>query len=392
MYNIKCNMPINREPWVIPIADRQRSYLEAVCAGKKIALMLYPRADTSTFRYRCYNVYQATGEGPWRSIYFFLDELMTVEKILPQCDLLVLTRIKWSHSLDNIVRNAKRLGIPVLYDVDDLICNLQYLPLLTNTLNVHFGSEVDYDFWFADIARHETAAGLADGFITTNDFLGNKLSERFNKPYKIIVNSLNREQLEISELCRKRKSAVESKKPFTIGYFSGTPSHINDFKTVYMELRSLLEDNPDMVLQVVGFMEFPHEMSDLIKKGRIKFTPLVDFLELQRLIAQVDVNIVPLVKNSFTNCKSELKFFEAAAVDTITLATPTYTYEHAIQNGDTGFLCQQGEWYDKILEVYKNPKEASQMAKRAREKCLKAYSGEEFRNQILNAYKFFAEK
>lgn len=392
MYNIKCNMPINREPWVIPIADRQRSYLEAVCAGKKIALMLYPRADTSTFRYRCYNVYQATGEGPWRSIYFFLDELMTVEKILPQCDLLVLTRIKWSHSLDSIVRNAKRLGIPVLYDVDDLICNLQYLPLLTNTLNVHFGSEVDYDFWFADIARHETAAGLADGFITTNDFLGNKLSERFNKPYKIIVNSLNREQLEISELCRKRKSAVESKKPFAIGYFSGTPSHINDFKTVYMELRSLLEDNPDMVLQVVGFMEFPHEMSDLIKKGRIKFTPLVDFLELQRLIAQVDVNIVPLVKNSFTNCKSELKFFEAAVVDTITLATPTYTYEHAILNGDTGFLCQQGEWYDKILEVYKNPKEASQMAKRARENCLKAYSGQEFRNQILNAYNFFAEK
>ena len=390
MYNIKCIFPANREPWRIPLEDRLRSYLVAVRSGRKTAIMLYAQADTSTFRYRCYNVYQATEEGPWRSVYFFLDELETVESILPRCDLLVLTRVKWSYLLNNTVQYAKKLGIPVVYDVDDLVCNLHYLPLLTNTLNVHFGSEVDYDFWFAYISRNEAAAGLADGFITTNDFLGNKLSERFNKPYQIIVNSLNREQLEISEQCRKRKSAAESKKPFTIGYFSGTPSHINDFKTVYMELRSLLEDNPDMVLQVVGFMEFPYEMGDLINKGRIKFTPLVDFLELQRLIAQVDVNIVPLVTNSFTNCKSELKFFEAAVVDTPTLAAPIYTYEHAIRNGDTGFLCQQGEWYERILEVYKNPKEAKQLAARARDYCIQTYSGQEFQSQILKAYTFFA--
>lgn len=392
MYNIKCNFLQNREPWKISLEERVRSFIAAASAGRRTAIMLYHHADTSTFRYRCYNVYQATDKGPWRSVYFFLDELETVEKLLPKCSLLVLTRTKWSYALNNTVQHAKKIGIPVLYDVDDLVCNIHYLPLLTNTLNVHFGSEVDYDFWFAYISRNEAAAELADGFITTNDFLGHKLSERFNKPYQVIINSLNHEQLEISEKCRMRKTTAESMKPFTIGYFSGTPSHINDFRMVYMELLALLEENPDMVLQVVGFMEFPYEMASLIEKGRIKFTPLVDFLELQRLIAEVDVNIVPLVKNSFTNCKSELKFVEAAAVDTITLATPTYTYEHAIHHGDTGFLCQQGEWYDKILEVYKNPKEASQMAKRARENCLKAYSGQEFRNQILNAYNFFAEK
>ncbi len=59
-------------------------------------------------------------------------------------------------------------------------------------------------------------------------------------------------------------------------------------------------------------MEFPEEMQPFIEEGRITFAPFVDFVELQRLIAEVDVNIFPLVQNTFTNCKSQLKFFEAA--------------------------------------------------------------------------------
>lgn len=390
MINITCKMPIEKEPWNIPFAQRVHTVLSAANSGKKVALMLYRCADTSTFRYRCYNVYQATSEGSsWQSMYFFLPEIETVEKLLSSCNLLILTRIKWSYALNALVMKAKKMHIPVLFDVDDLICNIKYLPLLTNTLNVHFGSEVDYDFWFAYISRHEAAAAMADGFITTNPYLGEKLSERFGKPYQIIVNSLNKEQLRVSELCRNAKNGKRNKKPYTIGYFSGTPSHINDFRVVYQEIIALLNDYPEMQLQVVGFMEFPKEMQPLIQKKRVTFVPLVDFLELQRLIAQVDVNIVPLVNNAFTNCKSELKFFEAAAVDTVTVATPTYTYKHSIREGDTGFLCEQGQWYNTILNLYKNPELSAQIAKKAESYCLDAYAGETFKNRICATYDFF---
>ena len=108
--------------------------------------------------------------------------------------------------IKELIRSAKKRSIPVLFDVDDLICHISYLPLLTNTLNVHFGSEGDYDFWFADIARHQAIASQVDGFITTNPFLGQKLSEIFNKPYQVIMNSLNAEQLDVSKTYRERKS------------------------------------------------------------------------------------------------------------------------------------------------------------------------------------------
>ena len=392
MYKLRCSLPENREPWKIPLDRRLQTAVQAKRVGKKLAAMLYHHADTSTFRYRCYNVYQATLEsGKWQCVYFFMDELDALKRLLAECSLLILARLKWEHAVDGIVLEARAKGLPVLFEVDDLVCDLQYLKLGTNTLNVHFGGEVDYDFWFAYFSRLESTASLADGFLTTNDFLGGKLKARFGRPYQVIPNSLNAEQIEVSEKCVLRKKQQSAQKPFTIGYFSGTPSHINDFRMIYREIMKLLVDYPDMVLQVVGFMEFPEAMQPLIQSGRIEFAPLVDFMELQRLIAQVDVNIVPLVQNTFTNCKSELKFFEAAAVETVTVATPTYTYSNAISDGENGFLCRPGQWYDRIVYLYEHPQERESMASAAREYCLDRYAGAHFLGQIENAYDFFAK-
>lgn len=392
MYKIKCNLPGNREPWKISLETRIQTVISAANQGRRVAIMVYREADTSTFRYRCYNVFQITQTGDWQSVYFFLNELEWVKKLLDTCNLLILSRIKWSYPLNALIKSARKRSMPVLFDVDDLICHISYLPLLTNTLNVHFGSEEDYDFWFSYIARHQAVASQVDGFITTNPFLGQKLSGIFNKPYQVIMNSLNVEQLDVSKTCRERKKYASSLMPFTIGYFSGTPSHINDFRMVHQELIQLLEDYPEIELKIVGYMDFPKEMQDLIQKKRVHFSPLVDFMELQRLIAQVDVNIVPLVQNTFTNCKSELKFFEAAAVDTVTVATPTYTYANSIQHRETGFLCSQGEWYDTIAELYNDAELRNHIAKRAESYCLEKYAGEAFRKQVREAYNFFIAK
>lgn len=390
MYNIRCVLPEIRDPWNTTLEERCLKLKKAHQNGKKIAAMLYHHADTSTFRYRCYNVEKATEKSEqWQSVYFFMNEVDQLKNLLPFIHVLVLTRLKWEHSLDSLILRAHAANIPVLYDVDDLVCDTRYLKLVTNTLNVHFGSEADYDFWFSYIARQEYAASMVDGFITTNDFLGKKLSERFGKPYSIIVNSLNAEQVSVSNECVRQKRLLKPRNPFEIGYFSGTPSHINDFKVVAPEITQLLQDCPGINLRVVGFMEFPQSMQPLIQAGRVQFSPLVDFLELQRLIAQVDVNIVPLVENTFTNCKSELKFFEASAVNTITVATPTFTYRNAIEHGKTGFLCKQGQWYDCLKSIYEQKIDAKAIVKQANAYCLNTYHGQVFVEQIEQAYAKF---
>jgi len=381
-----------KEPWNISFHDRMLQMRRAINEGKKISIMLYHEADTSTFRYRCYNIMQATlTSSRWFATYVFKSEMNQISQLLEEISLLILVRSQWSLDIELLVKRAKQKGIPVLFDVDDKVFDTSSIKLLSNSIAVSLNQEDLLNYWFSYIGRIQEAAALADGFITTNDYLGRELNNKYNKDYCVIVNSLNQEQLQVSKIMRDQKEYGEGNK-FTIGYFSGTPSHRNDFKECWPEILHLLEFYADIELVIVGFLESVPEGDLLFRQGRIRLFPLVDFLALQRLIAQVDVNIVPLLDNDFTNCKSELKYFEAAAVNTITAASPTYTYRHAIKNGENGFLCRPGQWYETLENIYLKKVDKVKICKAALDHTLQNYSGHMVLKQVENAYDFFQNK
>lgn len=389
MFNLNIKSQVDTTPWEIPLSKRI-SYLKGIIASdQKVAIHIYEFPDNSTFRYRAYNIYQhLIQSSKWKSIYFFQSELSYLLPFLEGVALAVICRVRWSLSIDNFIARCNVLNIPIVFDVDDLVFDLEYLPLLTNTLNVPLDSDphVHYDFWFACTSRIGYTASKSDYFTSTNRFLCNMLEEKYQKPAYIIPNTLNTEQISISKLCVEQKDTLPNKSPFIVGYFSGTPSHINDFKIAHKALVRFLEDFSDTMLQVVGYMDFPSSFIPFIEEDRVKFVDFVDFVELQRLVASVDVNIVPLVNNTFTNCKSELKFFESAIVDTITLATPIYSYAHSIQDGVTGYLCEENEWYSKLKNVYLNYEEQKSIVSNARKYALSHYYGSHIVTTIENCY------
>lgn len=383
MHKLRSISNVNISPWEIPLQERIQELNQYISQGYKIALYMYEKADTSTFRYRVYNVYQTLKESKeWRVVYFFQNEIHLLPGYIDKIELISIIRMRWTFQLDEFISRVKLRGLPILFDVDDLVFDLEYLPLLTNTLNVNFSDERDYEYWFAYISRIQYTASKADGFITTNAFLGEQLKKKFGKEYGIIKNYLNKEQTFVSKKYFENKKKKRGERPFTIGYFSGTPSHINDFKAVSREIVELLNQYEDIQLKVVGFMEFDADLQPLIKQGRICFHPLVDFVELQKLIAEVDVNIIPLVRNTFTNCKSELKFFEAAVVGTISCATPTYVYKSIIEDGVNGFLCSQGQWYRTIERIYLGQVDEINIVNKAKEYAYKHYTGKNILDEI----------
>lgn len=354
MYNILPAKYYRANPWDISFEDRLSKLLEAYKNGFKIVVYLYEQADTSTFRYRVYNMCQVLDESDkWTGVYFFENELVQLEKYMDKINVIIIARFKWSFILDKFLYVAKRKNIKLAFDVDDLVYDSKYIPIITNTLAVDFRDESDYSFWFEYTSRIGTTAKLCDYIISTNQYIANHLSSDLDKKCYIMKNYFNREQDQISDFFAKQKENHCNVEPkFVIGYFSGTPSHINDFLVVAPEIRDLLYKYDDISLRIVGFMELPKYMKELQSVGKIEIVPLQNFLDLQQKIAEVDVNIIPLFNNDFTNCKSELKYFEAAIVNTVSCATPTYVYKNIIENGINGYLCNQGEWYKTIEKLY----------------------------------------
>lgn len=375
MYNIKLYNIINETPWEVSFSQRVAHMLEMKKMGLKVVCYLYESADTSTFRYRVYNMCQALEVGlEWRGIYFFDRELENIYQFIDYMDVVIVCRFRWNSRIDKIIDFFHENHKIVAFDTDDMIYNEKYIPYIMNTLAVQ-ETEERLNYWFSYINRISAVEKKCDVLTTTNKYLADVMQRDLNKKVYITQNFLNRIQLEVSDAYYLQKKQQCSEDEFVIGYFSGTPSHINDFRVVAPELKQLLEENENIKLRIVGFMEIPAYLNDLVNNGQIEYEPLVTFAELQKKIAEVDVNIAPLVVNQFTNCKSELKYFEAAIVGTTTCATPTFAFQQGIIHEEDGYLCEQGYWYDILRNLYYNRIKGNiQLNERAREKCIEKYA------------------
>jgi glycosyltransferase involved in cell wall biosynthesis len=316
--------------------------------GVKNVVYLYDHFDTSTFRYRVYNVCQAleTSETV-RAHFFFRAELQEMRTYWRHVDAAVLARVRWTPELQTVVDQLRAYGTPVYFDVDDLVFDTSYIPLVMNTLNLDM-DEITLNWWFSYVSRIDKTASLCDGFISTNTYLSRKLEAKYNRRTWIVPNLLNAEQAETSARLMDREKETRG---FRVGYFSGSPTHNNDFYRISYELAAFMRKHDDAELSVVGFLDVPPPLEGLERTGRLTHMPLMGYVELQEAIWATDVNIVPLIVNDFTNCKSALKYFEAALVGVPTIASRTHSYCAAIRDGDNGLLCDPGEWEDALDRI-----------------------------------------
>jgi glycosyltransferase involved in cell wall biosynthesis len=337
-----------RDPWTASFEER----LAVLCSRPRRIAYFYERPDTSTFRYRVFNMVEALVAEPDLEIsasWFHRGDVDRMERFVDRADALVICRTRYDAAIGRLVARAKARGLPVLFDVDDLVFDVEHVHLLIHSLDQDPEAEATWECWFGLIGRAGATLRLCDGAITTNPFLGRQI-EAF-APWlraNVVPNFLNREHQAVSRRLyeAKRSSGFARDRRIHIGYFSGTPTHNRDFAVAQDALTRILDGDPRLVIRIVGFLE---PRGDLLRHSdRLEFHPLQDFLNLQRLIAEVEVNIVPLQDNLFTNCKSELKYFEAAICGTLTVASPTFVFRDAITEGQTGFLAYAHEWEAKL--------------------------------------------
>lgn len=360
------------DPWAIGFEARRTALL----AGSPRIAYYYTRPDTSTFRYRAFNMVEALARAePEASASWLVeDDGIRALEVLDEVDLVIVCRALYAPHVAALIARARALGKRILFDVDDLIFDDRYAHLIMETLDQTV-DEAALQAWFGWIARCGATLRLCDGAITTNELLAQRIRDFADLPTWVIPNYLNQAQLELSQraLDAKVASAWARDRFIHVGYFSGTPTHNRDFAIVAATLARLMQEDERIRLRVVGFPPTSEQLAPL--GDRIEILPLQDFVNLQTVIGDVEINLVPLQDNEFTNCKSELKYFEAAAVGTVTVASPTYTLKKSISHGDNGFLAAAHEW-DVVLRAALAQVDDPAIALRANADALERYSPE----------------
>lgn len=375
------------DPWALSFEER----FKAFHSGERHIAYFYENPDTSTFRYRVFNMVEALEAAPELGIsasWFSRADLPYLERFVDRADTLVICRTRFDADIDRMIQRAKCRNLPVLFDVDDLVFDPDYIHLILDALGQPITSQELWDYWYAYVGRIGATLRLCDGAIVTNPFLAEKLAAYV--PHiapRIVPNFLNRRQQAESEriFTSKQRSGFARDGRIHIGYFSGTPSHNRDFEVAVSALRTVLDENPQIILRTAGFLK----PSDFLPshQDRLEVYPLQDFLNLQGIIGEVEINIAPLQNNVFTNCKSELKYFEAAIVGTLTVASPAYTLRNAIRNGENGFLANAHQWDLKLQEAIQTVIDGApyiEIAESAFQEVQQRYAWNGYANQIVS--------
>ena len=359
------------EPWKHPLATRL-SWLKSdtIRVG-----YFYEVADSGTFRYRAYNMVQTLNNHSqtYSASYFFLSDLPLVENFADYIDVFVFVRFRFGGGIGRLIDQARARRKTVLFDIDDRIFDWSHTSTVASTLNFGLEPGLVLDNWYALSTRLGHTLRLCDGAITTTPTLQHHVTATTGISAAVVPNYLNSEQLEVSAAVREK--SPQGTTGFTVGYFSGSKSHARDFAVASEALSHFLARHPDAGLVVAGILDIPPILDTY--RAQITRLPFMDYLSLQSRVAEVDLNIVPLQENPFTDGKSELKYFEAAAVSTITLASPTEVFSRVIKHGHNGFLASADDWLSSLEMVASlEDTESLSIARSAREDALGTYTPE----------------
>ena len=185
---------------------------------------------------------------------------------------------------------------------------------------------------------------------------------KFNPEIRVFENCIER----IPEIENSKWDDLESGKPFRI--FFGALNRKNDWKDWMEPINAFIKNHMDRIeFEIVHDSEF----YNALKTDRKRFTPTCNYDQYMNLLNGSHIALLPLNSTVFNHKKSDLKFVEAASNEVATIASPT-VYSETIETNKTGKICERHHELEGILDEWiQNPNIPHQLAKNAREWCVK---------------------
>ena len=317
-------------------------------------------------RYRCLHQrerLEAMGVSADEGLHGAIDLVAAV----PSYALFVLHRVPYGPDVEDFLRAAARAGKPVVFDTDDWVFDLAAATYVAALADM---TPDDQALYREGLTRYRTTLSRCDGVLVSTEPLAERAAELVANVH-VMPNVASREMVELSRHALARRRVVAQQRAASgevvFGYLSGTPTHKRDFAEAAGALARVLETHPKARLLLVGHIEAPPELRRFGE--RIAHLPLVPWQQLPGIMADVDVNLAPLERdNVFTECKSAIKYLEAALVGVPTVATPLADFRRVIEHGRNGLLAATSdEWHDALTRLVESPGLRAELGARALE-------------------------
>jgi glycosyltransferase involved in cell wall biosynthesis len=323
--------------------------------------------------YRVKNPVDALNARGHHALWVDTQHLIDTPKLFDRAIRVIAHRLEWGAPFEKLLQACRERGIPVGYDIDDLL----FLPKLiadgardsVSRLGPH-----EVRRWIRRSEEYQRCVREADYFVGATRPLTHA-AKAFNQECHFIQNGFSPENRLMADLARRKRQPGDGRR-INLGYASGTATHRADFDAVAGTLWQLMLENPNLVLTVIGPLEWDTKPPAELER-RISTRPLVPHVNLPFELASFDINLAPLERNAFCDAKSPLKFFEAGLVGVPTIATNNPTYQRL--GGEDGGCLTAGDsnaWRDHILDLSSDQACREALGERARRRALECFNSD----------------
>jgi len=161
----------------------------------------------------------------------------------------------------------------------------------------------------------------------------------------------------------------------TIFYGSGTKAHNSDFnELVGPALIAAMERYYNVRLIIVGHLELRPEFA-LFSERILRFDFMRDLDQYWSLLASSDINIAVLRRGAMADCKSEIKWLEAAVLQIPSIVSGTANISRVLEDNVNALIVDcVDEWIDALNRLITSVPLRRSIGSAARRKALRDYS------------------
>ncbi len=151
-----------------------------------------------------------------------------------QADAVVMYRVPATVQVEHFIAGVRRLGTPVLFDVDDLIFDPDLAPEIP-ALQILPPEEAA--LWMRGVSRYRTTMEACDAFVGSTAMLCQHAEAVVGIPAYVFPNGVGRRLGQLSDDAARRP---RSPGPRRVGYLSGTKTHDHDWRLIEPALAAVL--------------------------------------------------------------------------------------------------------------------------------------------------------
>ena len=273
----------------------------------------------------------------------------------------IFYRVPYNSNYKAFLNECRRLGIYTFYDIDDPVFDKKVY--LANT-NIEFLEEKEKKQLLVNSELYFRAIQQVDKVFVSTPELKKLIEYNIKKPaiiWRNLVDSTGESNAVRLNYARKLEC---NEKEVVLGYFSGSRAHEADFRVIELALLKTLEQYKSSKLIISGYLELPSSLEML--RNRIEKIEFSGYDSYYSVLSRVDINLVPLHNNKFNECKSAIRYMEAAIMKVPTIASKIGDYKNLIIDKENGmFAIDTDEWIYNLSWLIEDQKKRTELGENA---------------------------